>query len=353
MSLWNWLNENSGTLGSIGALAGGFQQAGNLENMGNDAWREMMGLGDYLKDESGFTGYGVTSGFGTSGVGPDGGIYFGLGADPNLQGMAQQYLSSAGGGGAGSAGFRSDTFGEHAGDYHGYAKEAIERSLADPAEREKVFYERMMAAQNPQLDRMQASQMAAEHAMGRGGISGSQYGGTAEDAAMARARTDSSRQAVLGAMDQARSELGMFAQMGSSYGQLGNTQDSIRQSAEAAYNQAKASEYGSRLNYQAQQSMNNIRAAELANTMSYMPAQMQMDLMKLGTENASLAQAGQLTGNDLYGQLALGGLNANMAGQTASSNLTANLYAAMLNNAGSGGSSGNGLFSGIMDLFGG
>jgi len=350
--LWGWLEDNAGTLGSLGALAGGFQQAGNLEQYGKDAWRDMMDLGGYLNDNSKFQGYGVTSGFGMSGVGQDGGIYFGLGADPELQAMSQNFLASMGGGGGGSAGFRSGTFGEHAGMYHDFAKEAIERSLADPAEREKYIFEKMMAVQNPQLDRMQAAQMAAEHAMGRGGIAGSQYGGTAEDAAMARARTDSVRQSSIGAMEQAMNELSMFGQLGSAYGQLGNTQDNIRQSAEAAYNQAKASEYASKMQYKAQQEANKLRAAELSHNMSMMPAQMQMELMKLGTENAALSQTGQLTGNDLFGQLALGGLNANMAGQTASSNLTANLYAALLNNASSGGQSGGGLFEDIMGLFG-
>lgn len=350
--LWDWLTDNAGTLGSLGALAGGFQQAGNLEEYGKDAMNQMMELGNYLKDESQFQGYGVSSNFGTSSVGPDGGIFFDSPVDQKMMDFSQNMLQGVGSGGMGSAGLSRGQYGQHAQQYHDYAREAIERSLADPAERQQAIFDQMMAIQAPKLDRMQAAQMAAEHAMGRGGIAGSQYGGTAEDAAMARARTDSSRQATVDAIGAANDELSMFAQMGNSYGGLGNQQDSIRQSAEAAYNAAKANVYGSQLNYKANQDRNRIAAAELSNQMAYLPAQMQMELMKLGTENAKLGLEGQLTGNDLFGQLGLGGLNANMAGQTASSNLTANLYSALLANASSGGSSGGGLFGDIMKLFG-
>ena len=52
-----------------------------------------------------------------------------------------------------------------------------------------------MAIQNPELDRQQAAQQARKYAMGQGGIGGSAYGGTAEDAAMAKARAQASNQA--------------------------------------------------------------------------------------------------------------------------------------------------------------
>jgi hypothetical protein len=73
-----------------------------------------------------------------------------------------------------------------------------------------------------QLDRAQAAQQAREYAMGRGGIRGSQFGGTAEDAAMARARAEAMNNASFAAMGQAQTEMTNQGNMASQFGQLGN-----------------------------------------------------------------------------------------------------------------------------------
>ena len=70
------------------------------------------------------------------------------------------------------------------------------------------IYNSIMATQNPELNRMQAAQQANEYAMGRGGVRGSQYGGTAEDAAMARARAQASNEAAFQAREMANQERG-------------------------------------------------------------------------------------------------------------------------------------------------
>ena len=103
--------------------------------------------------------------------------------------------------------------------YMDAATDAINYSLADPSGRQQEIYDQMMAMQNPELNRQQMAQQAREYAMGRGGVRGTQYGGTAEDAAMARARADSSRAAAVEAMKLADNERSMFSQMGSNYGQ--------------------------------------------------------------------------------------------------------------------------------------
>ena len=102
------------------------------------------------------------------------------------------------------------------------ARQAAANAMADPSKRQNEIYQQMMALQNPELNRQQAEQQAAQYAKGRSGIRGSQYGGTAEDAAMARARSQASNQAVLNAMQQADSERSMFGQMSSQFGQIGN-----------------------------------------------------------------------------------------------------------------------------------
>jgi hypothetical protein len=143
--------------------------------------------------------------------------------------------------------------------------------------------------------------------MGRGGVMGSQYGGTAEDAAMARARAQASNEAAFKAREMANSEMGLFSQMAGQFGQMGNQ------------------------GMQAQ----------------YIPMQQQIEAMKLGYGNADMAQTGQLTGNDYLAQLLLGGTNANINAQHSANELTSGLYNALLSNMGgtqgSDGSSGSGL----------
>jgi hypothetical protein len=187
------------------------------------------------------------------------------------------------------------------------------------------IYASIMNTQRPQLDQMAAQSNAQEYAMGRGGVMGSQYGGTAEDAAMARARAQGSNEAAFKAREMANAELGMFGQMAGQFGQLGS------QGMEA----------------------------------SFMPFMQQLEAMKLGQANSKMQQEGQLTGNDYLAQMLLGGTNANMNAQHSANELTGSLYNSMLGNLGgtqgADGSSGSGLMgaigggidavTGLFDLF--
>jgi hypothetical protein len=173
------------------------------------------------------------------------------------------------------------------------------------------IYSSIMNTQRPQLDQMAAQSNAQEYAMGRGGVMGSQYGGTAEDAAMARARAQASNEAAFKAREMANAEMGMLSQMAGQYGQIGNQ------------------------GMQAQ----------------YIPMQQQIEAMKLGYSNADMAQTGQLTGNDYLAQLLLGGTNANINAQHSANELTSGLYNALLSNMGGAqgndGSSASGLLGAI------
>lgn len=218
---------------------------------------------------------------------------------------------------------------------------------------------------------------------------GSQYGGTSGDAAMARARTQASNQAAISAMQQADNERKMFGDIASQYGQIGqqnyqniaNRENALNNAAgqfgqlgnqsyanmvdrENALGQLGAA-YG-QLGNQAN-SLTNDRAGMLsqlgnamgqlgmdASKLSYLPMEMQMKLLDLGRTNSDLAQTGQLTGNDYFGQLALGGANSNMQAQKASSELLGNLYGALLNNAGgqqNADGSGTSGFFGMLEKF--
>ena len=142
----------------------------------------------------------------------------------NLAGQAQGVNVSAGPYAANSANAYQKGMGLQAnnGAFGQGAEQAMNAALADPSTRQQEIFSQLMGMQQPGLDAAQAQQQAREYAMGRGGVMGSQFGGTAEDAAMAKARAQASNEAALGAMKQADAERSMFGQMASQFGQVGN-----------------------------------------------------------------------------------------------------------------------------------
>lgn len=259
----------------------GFNQAKNIEERAkgiNDylnGGNGQIGLGNQLNTGSQFKGYGVTSSLGNTTIGKDGSVAMNVGPDPQaLNSMLGAY---------------------------GAADNMMAQSQLDPAARQQQIYNQAMAVQNPQLDRMQAQQQAREYAMGRGGVRGSLYGGTAEDAAMARARAEASNQSYLMAQQQALAEQSQQAQMATNYGQLANQ-------------------------YNAQ---------------TYMPMQQQMQLMQLAGLDADRAQTGQLTGQGYLGQMGLGGIQTEVNAYKTASELRGNVIDSILDNIGGS----TGLFS--------
>jgi hypothetical protein len=387
-------------------------------------------MGQTLNEGSQFQGYGVTSGTGPNAiqtnVGTDGSIDLGVG--PNQQQMTngqtmmdngQTMLSNAGTvtGGQSATDWNSLAQGQmgasngvnpNNGPYgqmgrelydrgaglspnHGWAgataQDAAQRSMADPSQRQGEIFNQLMAIQNPMLDQQQAQQQAREHAMGRGGVAGSAYGGTAEDAAMAKARAGASNQAALSAMQQADSERSMFGQMASQYGQLGNQNYSaMSQQQSNLLNNANQSGQLGVQNYSAMADRENQLAGQAAqfgqlgnqtnanandrmgmlgslgqnmaqlgmdqSKMAYLPMQMQMELLKLGQGSGAMAQQGQLTGQDYLAQMLIVGTNANVNAQKVSSELMGNLYDSLLDNMGGQTNADGTSSSGIGSMFG-
>jgi hypothetical protein len=165
--------------------------------------------------------------------------------------------------------------------------------------------------QNPELDRAQAAQQAREFAMGRGGVRGSQFGGTAEDAAMARARAEAANTAAFQAMGQAQQEAMNQAQMGNIAGQLGLQ----------------------------------------GYTTSFTPLQQQLNALQVAQQAANMAQTGQLTGVGYEGQLGLGGIQARINAEKAASELYGNLVGAGMQGIGGINTGGQGFFDYIKGLF--
>jgi hypothetical protein len=253
---------------SAAAVAGGINQANNLADYGKTFNESLRAFGNTLADNSAFKGYGVTSSLGNATISPNGSVNFGVGQNGLMNNYAKQAMANS--------------------------QNMYNQAMQDPAARQQDIYNQIMAAQNPQLNAMQAQQQAREQAMGRGGIRGSQFGGTAEDAAMARARVQGSNEAALGARQSAMSELAQMGQMAGQMGQLGQ---------------------------QAYQT-------------SFLPMQQQMQLMELAGADADRAQTGQLTGQGYLAQLGLGGAQVDVNAQKASTELKGNIINSILGNAG-------------------
>jgi len=253
----------------LGAAAGGLAYADLISDRGQQYANQMGTLAGQLQNDSAFKGYGVRTGMGESAVSADGSLDVGVG--PNAQ-------------------------------YQQYAQQSMANANANPAAREQEIYNRAMAMQQPQLDQQRAASNAQEYAMGRGGVMGSQFGGSGEDAAMARAQSQAQNAASFQAMQMGQQEMMNQAQLGA----------------------------------QAQQ-------------MAYTPYQQQLAALQLGQGFGGQSQTGQLTGTGYAGQLGLGGIQTAVNADKAASELYGNIIAATMQGA-QGGENGGGGW--LADIFG-
>lgn len=278
MSFWD-------SLQGLGAAAGGLAYADLISRRGEGYATDMGTLASDLQSDAAFKGYGVTTGLGTSNVAADGSTTVGVGPD---QAMMSQ--------GASMMGMNNP--------YQQYGLQAAGNAMGmNTAAREQDVYNRAMAMQQPMLDAQRASTNAAEFAQGRGGVMGSQFGGSGEDAAMARAQAQAQNQASFQAMGQAQQEMMNQGNLASQFGQLGTATGQL----------------GSQMYQNA-----------------FMPMQQQLNAMQVAQNNATMAQTGQLTGTGYGAQLGLGGIQTQVNADKAASELYGNIVAAMMNNANSG-----------------
>ena len=261
--------ELIGSVGAgLGSAAMGYDMAKKLGQTGEDAATQMGTLAGQLAGDTAFKGYGVTTGLGSGiTVGADGSTDYGISQNHQF----------------GRAGYDSLEA----------AQQAQQNAMQDTGAREQEIYNRAMAMQQPMLDQQQAAQQANEFAMGRGGVRGSQFGGTAEDAAMARARAQASNQASFQAMGQAQQEMMNQGQLSSMFNQQANQ------------------------NY----------------AQSFTPLQMQIAAMQGAQGNAGMAQSGQFTGAGYGAQLGLGGMQSQINAEKAATELYGNMFNSIMNNA--------------------
>lgn len=256
-------------LAGAGSAAAGYQMAEDIRQTGREGAAQIQELGRQLQDQAAFRGYGVQTGLGRSTIAPTGSLDVGVGPQQGLMQGGQQL--------------------------YGGAQSALQQVMQPPAAREQAIFERAMAMQAPALDRAQAAQQAREFAMGRGGLRGAQFGGTAEDAAMARARAEAANAAAFQAMQQAQQE---------------------------AQTQTQAANVAGNLGLQGY-------------TTAFTPLQQQLNALQVGQQAANMAQTGQLTGAGYGAQLGLGGIQSQINAEKAASELFGNLFGAGMTAIGS------------------
>ena len=351
MALWE-------TIQGMGAAAGGLAYAGNISDKG-DKYAESMGtLAGELADDVAFKGYGVTTGLGTSNVAADGTMTLGVGPNATMgtagqgaynaglgnmghaQGMIQgnstnPYASDAktamGTAGAGVAGMQANAFGAQ--------NQFMQQSMQGTAGREQEIYNRAMEMQKPGLDQQRAQGNANEYAAGRGGVMGSQFGGTGEDAAMARAQAGAQNQAAFQAMGQASQEQMQQAQMAQMYGGQGMAGAGFQQGNAMGLNQMGMQ--NAQLGQAAGQAMGGLAGQQAQMGMSgyqnqYLPMQQQLNAMGVAQNGAAMAQTGQMTGAGYGAQLGLGSIQTQVNADKAASELYGNVVGSMMDNANSG-----------------
>ena len=287
MSTQDWgttLGNLFNAAGQIGSVYNALNYADNTATLGATMQTDLNTMGQTAADNSAFQGYGVTSSLGTSNVDTDGSVNLGVGQNPYHQSMATTYGDAS--------------------------MNMMGQAMQDPYAAQQQLYNQMMAVQNPMLNQQQAQQQAREYAMGRGGIRGSAYGGTAEDAAMARARAQASNEAAFASRQQAMAEQMQAGKLAQAFGQMGLD----------------------------------------AEKLSYLPMNTQMALLELAGADADRAQTGQLTGTGYLTQLGVAGAEANLRAQNIANQTRASLYDSILDNMGGSQNTAGNAVNGIVGL---
>ena len=96
----------------------------------------------------------------------------------------------------------------------GGASKFFEQATQDPAQREQAVFDRMMTAMSPSQERERLALENRLAAQGRLGVQTSQFGGTPEGLALAKAQEEQRYTAMLGAMQQAQAEQQQQAGLG-------------------------------------------------------------------------------------------------------------------------------------------
>lgn len=287
-----------GLLGGLGLGATGLKGAyDRLGAIGEAAQQGALGIAQAGLEQTQFQPFTVTSGMGgVSGVGADGSLNIGLSPQEaaiqrNLMRTAQREL------GRGPFGLSMGR--DASSSAYGLGQQFMQQAGMGTEAREQAIFDRIRAMQQPEEQRQQLALEERLQAQGRGGVRTSMFGGTPEQFAMSKAQAEAQNAAALQAMSQAQAQQAQQAQLGQAFTGLGS--------------QLSAQDLALRTGQQ-QLGMGALGGA-------YMPQAQAMNLIQQGLAGSQLAQKGQLYGAGLFGEAAMGGLEALLGAGLGQANL--------------------------------
>ena len=274
-----------------------------------------------------------------------------------------------------AAGFGGDPMQQAAAEQaYGLGGQFMGMAGQDPMQRERDIYGNIRAMQTPEEQRQRMALEERLFNQGRGGVSTNLYGGTPEQLAMAKAQAEAQNQASLVAMQQAQAEQAQQAGLGAQFLGLGAGLSQQEQQLQNAQQQralqamgvgqsllsgglglqqaqfglgAGAANLMGQLGAQRQslmsQNLQDLLAAQqmgagLAGSSmglqqaqqqlglgalgaSYLPEQQALGMLSAAAPYASIADIARRQGAGLYGETAMSGMDALMAGQLGQANL--------------------------------
>lgn len=168
----------------------------------------------------------------------------------------------------------------------GGAQQFYNQAMMPTTGREQDVYERIRALQRPEEERQRLALEERLATQGRLGVQTNMYGGTPEQLAMSKAQTEAQNQAALLAMQQAQQQQAQQASLAKQF--LGG---------------------------------------------AYLPQAQMMNVLESTSLYPQLSQRGQLSGAGLFGEAAMGGLEALLGSGLGQADLMGNIGAGLLSGA--------------------
>ena len=194
---------------------------------------------------------------------------------------------------------------------YGLGQQFMQQAGMPTAGREQDVYGRIRAMQRPEEQRQQLALEERLANQGRLGVRTNMYGGTPEQLAMSKAQTEAQNQASLMAMQQAQQEQLQQANIGSTFAGLGSQLAGRDLAAQAGQQQLGLGALGG----------------------AYVP-QAQLSAMQQAAQlYPQLQQRGQLSGASLFGEAAMGGLEALLGAGLGQANLMGQVGTGLLSGA--------------------
>lgn len=184
----------------------------------------------------------------------------------------------------------------------------MQRAGMSTAQREGDIYGNIRAMQRPEEQRQQLALEERLANQGRLGVRTNMYGGTPEQLAMAKAQSEAQNQASLMAMQQAQAEQLQQANIGAQYAGLGSQLGARDIASQAA---------------QQQLGLSSLEGA-------YTPQAQLNALQQASQIYPQLQQRAQQAGAGLFGEAAMGGLEARLGAELGQANLLGNLGSGLL-----------------------